>query len=92
MAENNKTTRVIGLVLSSLIFLAFIYILSVEPFPYTNIAHIAMIPTSQPDNLGKYMSQFLWNYRGLDLLMQSILLFSTAICCLALFQMEEKNS
>jgi len=89
MAENGKKTKVIGLVLSFLIFLVFIYIMSAEPFPYNYIAHIAMIPTSQPDNLGKYMSQFLWNYRGLDLLMQSILLFSTAICCLALFQREE---
>jgi len=90
MAENSKNTKVLGLVLSSLVFLVFIYIMSAEPFPYNNIAHIALIPTSQPDNLGKYMSQFLWNYRGLDLLMQSILLFSTAICCLALFQREEK--
>lgn len=90
MAENSKNTKVLGLVLSSLVFLIFIYIMSAEPFPYNNIAHIALIPTSQPDNLGKYMSQFLWNYRGLDLLMQSILLFSTAICCLALFQREEK--
>ena len=81
--------KVIGLVLSSLIFLAFIYILSSEPFPFNNVTHIAMIPTSQPDNLGKYMSQFMWNFRGLDLLMQSILLFSTAICCLALFRREE---
>ena len=90
MAENKINTKVLGLVLSSLIFLAFIYIMSAEPFPYHNIAHIAMIPISQPDNLGKYMSQFLWNYRGLDLLMQSILLFSTAMCCLALFRKEEK--
>ena len=88
MVENNRI-RVIGLVLSSLIFLAFIYIMSSEPFPFNNVTHIAMLPTSQPDNLGKYMGQFLWNFRGFDLLMQSILLFSTAICCLALFQREE---
>lgn len=89
MVEKYKNSRVIGLVLTSLIFLFFIYIISVEPFPFSNITHIAMMPTSQPDNLGKYMSQFLWNYRGFDLLMQSILLFSTAICCLALFKREE---
>jgi hypothetical protein len=88
MAEKLRNTRVLGLVTSSLILIAFIYILSTEPFPHNKLTHIAMIPTSQSDNLGKYMGQFMWNFRGLDLLMQSILLFSTAICCLALFRRE----
>jgi len=41
MAENGKKTKVIGLVLSFLIFLVFIYIMSAEPFPYNYIAHIS---------------------------------------------------
>jgi hypothetical protein len=36
------------------------------------------------------MSGFLWNFRGLDLLMQTLILFATAISCLALLR-EEKN-
>ncbi len=42
------------------------------------------------DALGGEMSNFLWNFRGLDLIMQTLILFATAISCLALLR-EEKH-
>jgi multisubunit Na+/H+ antiporter MnhB subunit len=36
------------------------------------------------------MGNFLWDFRGLDLMMQSLILFATAISCLALLR-EEKH-
>jgi multisubunit Na+/H+ antiporter MnhB subunit len=34
------------------------------------------------------MSGFLWDFRGLDLFFQTLLLFATAICCLAMLKEE----
>ena len=36
------------------------------------------------------VSSFLWEYRGFDLLTQALLLFATAMCCLAMLREERR--
>lgn len=82
---------VAGLVISALIFAAFGYILVNEPFPGSDLVHSEIIPTQPSSQIGGAMSEFLWNFRGLDLVFQTLILFTTAICCLALLREETRK-
>jgi multisubunit Na+/H+ antiporter MnhB subunit len=87
--SKGKAKSVLSIVVSLLIFVGFLYILSSEPFPVSERVHNRMIPVESEPNIGGAMSEFLWNFRGIDLLFQTIVLFTTAICCLALLREEE---
>jgi hypothetical protein len=87
MSEGNAKAA-LSIIVSLLIFLGLIYILSNEPFPVSERVHNRMIPVESEQGIGWEMSEFLWNFRGIDLLFQSIVLFTTAICCLALLREE----
>jgi multisubunit Na+/H+ antiporter MnhB subunit len=87
MSEGNAKTA-LSILVSLLIFASLIYTLSNEPFPVSERIHNRMIPIESEQDIGGAMSEFLWNFRGLDLLFQSLVLFTTAICCLALLREE----
>lgn len=87
MSEGNAKTA-LSVLVSLLILASLIYILSNEPFPVSERVHNRMIPVEPEQGIGGAMSEFLWNFRGIDLLFQSIVLFTTAICCLALLREE----
>jgi hypothetical protein len=87
MSEGN-TKSALSIIVSLLIFVGLLYILSSEPFPVSERVHNRMIPFESEPNVGGAMSEFLWNFRGIDLLFQTIVLFTTAICCLALLREE----
>jgi multisubunit Na+/H+ antiporter MnhB subunit len=89
MSESDSAAAVAGALLSVLLFASFMYIVSTVPFPGGSYVHSELIPTNPPSRIGGAMSTFLWNFRGLDLLIQTIVLFTTAVCCLALLR-EEK--
>jgi multisubunit Na+/H+ antiporter MnhB subunit len=82
---------VAGIVIAGLIFTAFMIILVSEPFPSSTMAHTEMIPTQPGGELGSAMSRFLWDFRGMDLTFQTLVLFTTAICCLALLREEVRH-
>lgn len=86
--SEGRVTLVAGLVVSALILGAFLAILVNEPFPGSSLVHGEMIPTKPSGGVGGAMSGFLWDFRGFDLMFQSIVLFTTAICCLALLREE----
>jgi len=89
MSESDSAATVAGVLLSVLLFASFMYIVSTVSFPAGSYVHGELIPTNPPSGIGGAMSTFLWNYRGLDLLMQAVVLFATAVCCLAMLR-EEK--
>ncbi len=41
--------------------------------------------------IGQKVSQFLWNYRVMDLIAQAFVLFAAAACCMALLRIEERE-
>ncbi|MCX6648447.1 MAG: hypothetical protein NTV61_03560 [Candidatus Bathyarchaeota archaeon] len=90
MSENNGAIKVAGLIVSGLLFLSLLYVVSTTPFPHASFLSRELLSTQQADQLGGEMSNFLWNFRGLDLMMQTLILFATAISCLALLR-EEKH-
>jgi multisubunit Na+/H+ antiporter MnhB subunit len=91
MSENGSSgVKVASLIVMGLLFLSFLYIVSIDPFPHAQYLSRELLSTQDPTALGGEMSNFLWNFRGLDLIMQTLILFATAISCLALLR-EEKH-
>jgi len=90
MSEGNGSVKVAGLFIAGLLFLSLLYVVASNPFPHAQYLSRELLSIRQPDELGGEMSNFLWNFRGLDLMIQSIILFATAISCLALLR-EEKH-
>ena len=90
MSENNGAVKVAGLIVTSLLFLSLLYVVSTTPFPHASYLSRELLSTRQGDELGGEMSNFLWNFRGLDLIMQTLILFATAISCLALLREEKR--
>ena len=86
--SDTKTNSTIGIVATILIFATFMLVLTSEPFPSSTVAHSEFIPTEPGAEIGSSMSKFLWDFRGFDLTFQTLILFTTAICCLALLREE----
>jgi multisubunit Na+/H+ antiporter MnhB subunit len=80
-----------GLVLSAVILGGFLYILASEPFPSSSLVHSEVIPIKPGSRIGSAMSGFLWDFRGMDLMFQTLVLFTTATCCLALLREEKRK-
>jgi multisubunit Na+/H+ antiporter MnhB subunit len=89
MSDNNGAVKVAGLIVTGLLFLSLLYVVSATPFPHASYRSRELLPIELADALGGEMSNFLWDFRGLDLVMQTLILFATAISCLALLR-EEK--
>jgi len=86
-----KTSLYAGIVISALIFGALMLVLVNQPFPSSKLVHSEMIPTQPGSQIGGAMSGFLWDFRGMDLVFQTLILFTTAICCLALLREEMRK-
>lgn len=89
--SDSKTNRVAVIAVSVILFMALMTVLIREPFPSSTLAHSEMISTKPGTEIGGAMSRFLWDFRGMDLTFQTIVLFTTAICCLALLREEMKQ-
>jgi multisubunit Na+/H+ antiporter MnhB subunit len=88
LMSESKTILLVGLVLSAVILGGFLCILASELFPSSSLVHSEMIPIQPGSRIGGAMSGFLWDFRGMDLMFQTLVLFTTAICCLALLREE----
>lgn len=91
MMSEDRTILLAGLVVSAVILGGFLYILASEPFPGSDLVHSEMIPVKPGSNIGSEMSGFLWDFRGMDLMFQTLVLFTTATCCLALLREETRK-
>ncbi|HUS77697.1 MAG TPA: hypothetical protein VM050_03415 [Patescibacteria group bacterium] len=89
MSEMDSRLRLGALILYALLFASFVYIIWRVPFPFASYAHSELIPTQPSGAIGGAMSNFLWNFRGIDLMIQMVVLFVTAAACLAMLK-EEK--
>jgi multisubunit Na+/H+ antiporter MnhB subunit len=89
--SENKTSLYAGVVITVLVFGALILVLVNEPFPSSKMMHSELIPTQPGSKIGGAMSGFLWDFRGMDLLFQTLILFTTAICCLAMLREETRK-
>ncbi len=89
MSEKSNSTKIIGVIVCVLFFLTFLYIISTTPFPHSIFRSREVLPIRPNEELGAGMSLFLWNFRGIDMLIASILLITTAISCITLLR-EEK--
>jgi multisubunit Na+/H+ antiporter MnhB subunit len=89
--SESKTSLYAGIVITVLILGALVLVLVNEPFPSSRLVHSELIPTQPGSQLGGAMSSFLWDYRGMDLLFQTLILFTTAICCLAMLREEMRK-
>jgi multisubunit Na+/H+ antiporter MnhB subunit len=87
----DKTILYAGVVISVLIFGALTLVLVNDPFPSSKLVHSELIPTQPGSHIGGAMSGFLWDFRGLDLVFQTLILFTTAICCIALLREETRK-
>ena len=90
MSENDGAVKVAGVAIAAFLFLSLIYLVSSTPFPHASYRSRELLPIEPANALGSEMSTFLWDFRGLDLLIQTLILFATAISCLALLR-EEKH-
>jgi multisubunit Na+/H+ antiporter MnhB subunit len=90
MSESN-VGKAAGVAVAVLLFAALMMVVLSEPFPTSTMAHSEMIPTQPGAEIGSAMSRFLWDFRGMDLTFQTLVLFTTAICCLALLREELKH-
>ncbi len=91
MMSDSRTILLAGLVLSAVVLGGFLYILASEPFPSSRLVHSEMIPIQPGSRIGGAMSGFLWDFRGMDLMFQTLVLFTTAACCLALLREEARE-
>ena len=86
--SNRNTNPMFSVVAAILILTTFMVILTSEPFPSSKVAHSEVVRTEPGAEIGRAMSKFLWDFRGFDLTFQTLILFTTAICCLALLREE----
>lgn len=76
--------RVVGLI--TVVFAALIFSLLIVEYEFPVFKYTEP-PTEPPVEL----SQFLWNYRVIDLIAQAFVLFVAAVCCTALLRTEERE-
>ena len=76
--------RVAGLITTVFAALIFSTLIVEHEFP---VFKYAEPPAEPPVDL----SQFLWNYRVIDLIAQAFVLFAAAACCMALLKTEERE-
>jgi multisubunit Na+/H+ antiporter MnhB subunit len=88
MVEKGSRLTVGALVLTLVLFVSLVCVVLNEPFPSAPLRNEEMVPTQPPGGVGRAMSGFLWDFRGLDLFFQTLLLFATAICCIAMLKEE----
>jgi len=87
----NRAYSAAGFALGALLFLSLLLIGANEPFPVHSFRHGELVPIHPLWDIGMAVSGFLWEYRGFDLLIQALLLFVTAMCCLTMLREERKK-
>jgi len=78
-------------VLAALIFSMLILEYDFPAFKYTDPDQPTKLVENKTEIIGQEVSQFLWNYRVIDLIAQAFVLFAAAACCVALLRIEERE-
>ena len=85
--------RVAGLTCAVLAMIMLSMLIVEHEFPVFKYAEriSAELVENETAIIGQRVSQFLWNYRVMDLIAQAFVLFAAAACCMALLRIEERE-
>ena len=86
--------EVIGLTTTVFAVLIFSTLIAEYDFPifkYADPDQPPILVENETAIIGPKVSQFLWNYRVIDLIAQAFVLFAAAACCVALLRTEERK-
>ncbi len=89
-----RVSRVLasGVILLLLLGIFLVALLSKYVFPLFEYANTSgeLLSIDLP-NLGQMLSNFLWSFRPLDLILLAFVLFAAATCCLAMVREEKEE-
>ena len=88
MTDSLEKASILGFIAAILLFSSLLYLVLSMEFPLFSTARNAFIPIELADSGGVGISGFLWNKRGFDMLMLSLVLFAVSVCCLAMLKEE----
>lgn len=75
-----------------LVALLLLFIVQTAPFPLMRgVSPPAAGDAGVSSTIGQQMSSFLWRYRDLDLVAQAVLLFASAIGCVAMLRRSQEG-
>lgn len=74
-----------------LVALLLLLIVQTSDFPMMPAVYPPETVDPGDTTLGQRMSSFLWKYRGLDIVAQAVLLFTSAIGCLAMLRRAQER-
>jgi NADH-quinone oxidoreductase subunit J len=61
-----------------------------QQYASTALETLSIVPTTY-DDITTAVSQFLWQYRGLDLISQSFVVLAAVICCIAMLKIRREH-
>jgi multisubunit Na+/H+ antiporter MnhB subunit len=88
-------SRIIGAALAAILFIAIVALVltAISPFQLINPSWVpsidlTQIPVNDYSLAGTNVALLIWSYRGIDVMMQALLLMAAAIGAAALFRIE----
>jgi hypothetical protein len=90
----NRITQLVLALLAVCVLIGASLLIEIS-FPYmehsSNIMESPNVPDTSYDEITTGVSQFLWDYRSLDLVSQSFVVTVAVICCLAMLKSERRS-
>jgi len=84
--EHKDTISLVGLIISLLVLVAFLYISSNGTFALTSFSNFSSEFVMSNSGVGLAASKYLWSDRTLDAVIQAILVFAAAAGCMAMLR------
>ena len=79
-----------GLLISIIILLIFLYVSSQSTFELTSIARFSSDFAKTAPEADISTAKYLWSNRTLDVIIQAILVFGAAACCITMLRPEKE--
>jgi multisubunit Na+/H+ antiporter MnhB subunit len=82
---------VAGLLAAIVILIILLLVVSENVFELTEFARFSSDFVGATSNVGQLTSQYLWRSRTLDVIVQAVLVFAAATCCVAMLRPEKEG-
>ncbi|MGQ9542735.1 MAG: hypothetical protein ACUVTM_01410 [Candidatus Bathyarchaeia archaeon] len=79
---------VTGLVATILLITVLLWVIWSSPLEVGGLSKFSSDFVEVNSNIGQMTSQYLWRSRTLDVIVQAVLLFAAAVCCIAMLRSE----